>query len=191
MTMDWPAIQPAPTHLVEALANRHLSLCGFMAAGKTLGGQRLAVRLALPFVDLDDYLTATLGRTPAALIGQEGEVAFRALEADALQRVLDSEPSVVALGGGTLLRDENRSLVRDRAVVVHLKVSAETARARALAENDRDRPLLGETLEDTRRRLEARRIAYDCCDFEVDADCSDPEAVTAAVLAGLGHLSAL
>jgi shikimate kinase len=189
--MDWPAIQPAPTHLVEALANRHLCLCGFMAAGKTLVGHRLAVRLALPFVDLDDYLTRTRGRTPAALIGQEGEAAFREIEADALHRVLNGKPSVVALGGGTLLRDENRALVLDRAIVVHLKVSAETARARALAETDRDRPLLGETLEDTRRRLEERRIAYACCDFEVDADCSDPEAVTAAVLAGLGHLSAL
>jgi shikimate kinase len=76
-----------------------LVLVGGSGAGKTTLGQELAHRLALPFVDLDATVETRAGRPIAALFAQAGEAAFRALEQDTLQGLLD-RPAVVALGGG-------------------------------------------------------------------------------------------
>ena len=191
MTTEWPAAIAAETVVsAPALDGRHLCLCGFMAAGKTLVGRRLAVRLALPFIDLDERVIAQTGRTPAALIHAEGEAAFRQHEARALEEALNGPQSVIALGGGALLIDASLAAVRARAVLVHLRVSAETARLRALSQPEQARPLLGEDLDETRARLSARAALYAQSDVEVDADGADPSAVTAAVLAGLERLTA-
>jgi shikimate kinase len=97
---------------------------------------------------------------------------------------------VIALGGGALLVDASLAAVRARAALVHLRVSAETARLRALSQPEQARPLLGEDLDETRARLSARAALYAQSDVEVDADGADPSAVTAAVLAGLERLTA-
>jgi len=191
LTTEWPAAIAAES-VVEApsLEGQHLCLCGFMAAGKTLVGRRLAVRLGLPFIDLDERVITQTGRTPAALMHADGEAAFRQHEARALEGALNGPQSVIALGGGALLLDASRAAVRARSVLVHLRVSAETARARALSQPDQARPLLGDNLEETRARLSARVAHFVQSDLEVDADGADPAAVTAAVLAGLERLKA-
>lgn len=74
---------------------------GFMGAGKSTVGARLARRLGLPFIDLDQEITRREGMTPAALIEGLGVPAFRARERAALDAVLAGPPAVLACGGGT------------------------------------------------------------------------------------------
>jgi len=87
----------------------HLFLYGPPGSGKTTIGQILAQRLDLPFIDLDALIVETARQSIPDIFAAEGEAGFRARESDALRRVIDGAPAVVGLGGGALLRDENRA----------------------------------------------------------------------------------
>ncbi|MDR3685413.1 MAG: shikimate kinase [Coriobacteriia bacterium] len=138
----------------------HIFLIGFMGAGKTTVARLLADRLNRPCVDVDDIIEASAGRSVRAIFEDEGEVAFRALESEALLSLESAQPSVVACGGGIVLRDENRSVLKRLGCVVYLKVSAGETLARVGA--DGTRPLLsgpGGVLAAT-SLLEARETLY-------------------------------
>jgi shikimate kinase len=102
----------------------HVLLIGFMGSGKSTVGRMLARRTGRPFVDLDEVIAASTGKTIASVFEDEGEEAFRVSEHAALVALRQKSPSVVACGGGIVLRGENRALL------VYLKVSAEEALAR-------------------------------------------------------------
>jgi shikimate kinase len=108
----------------------HVLLIGFMGSGKSTVGRMLARRTGRPFVDLDEVIAASTGKTIASVFEDEGEEAFRVSEHAALVALRQKSPSVVACGGGIVLRGENRALLRDAGTVVYLKVSAEEALAR-------------------------------------------------------------
>jgi len=92
--------------------NQRIVILGFMACGKTTVGQELARQLNSQFVDLDSFINERERRSPAEIITQDGESAFRELETLALCDVLqDKNARVIALGGGTWTIPANRTLV--------------------------------------------------------------------------------
>jgi shikimate kinase len=103
---------------------RTVALVGLRCAGKTSVGRRLAAALDRPFVDLDDR-TAARGEAPSAgeLLQAVGLEAFRRLEAEALDDVLDHEPaSILATGGGVVETERCRRRLADEADVAWLVV---------------------------------------------------------------------
>src|ERR1041385_7174646 len=87
-------------------------IIGFMACGKTEVARVVANELNLKMVDLDEEITWVEHRSPAELIREEGENAFRNIETASLQRVLArNESSVIALGGGAWIQPANRQLL--------------------------------------------------------------------------------
>ncbi|MEO6317557.1 MAG: shikimate kinase [Acidimicrobiales bacterium] len=99
----------------------HVVLVGLMGSGKTTVGRRLAVRLDRHFVDADAALEEIADRTIAEIFEQDGEAAFRDLESDTLEELLEHhEPCVIASGGGLVLRSDNRARLRRRDVTVVL-----------------------------------------------------------------------
>jgi 3-dehydroquinate synthetase len=116
--------------VVAHALGRHLALVGFMGAGKSSVGARVAERLGRPFVDLDLEVERRTGRSVQEHFAA-GEGAFRALEESVCADVLAAgEPAVVALGGGAILSERTRSLLRARAFAVLLEVDADTAWSR-------------------------------------------------------------
>ena len=101
---------------------RHVVLVGLMGSGKTTVGRRLAARLERHFVDADAALEAIADRPIAEIFDHDGEAAFRALEADTFEELLEHhEPCVIASGGGLVLGEANRArLRRPDVTVVHL-----------------------------------------------------------------------
>src|SRR5579864_6530917 len=91
-------------------------LVGFMGAGKTTVGRELARLLNWSFYDLDALIEGRTGRTVPALFAEQGESAFRKLEAQTLRELfetLEDEPAVVALGGGAFAQEAIRQTIRD------------------------------------------------------------------------------
>ena len=120
-----------------------LSLMGFMGCGKSSVGRELARLLCCPFMDLDDVIEEAEGRSIPDIFASDGEAAFRRMEAEHLQILLDSHniSAVVALGGGTVMRKECAEMVREKTMCVYLRATVETL-VRNLDGESENRPML-------------------------------------------------
>ena len=102
-------------------------LVGYRATGKSTLAARLAERWGFDWFDTDDVVEARAGKRIADIFAQDGEPAFRDLEAAVVAELAnDPRPMVLATGGGVPLREENRRILRERGVVVWLTATVET-----------------------------------------------------------------
>jgi shikimate kinase len=136
-----------------------------MGAGKSAVGRRLAKRLGLPFVDLDQEIETRSGRTIPELFRERGEAAFRALEAEILEQWSRGEASVIATGGGVVEREANLAAMLRTGRVLWLDVPFDTLLQR-LARGGDQRPLFHNP-EQARRLYESRLGAYARCDLRI------------------------
>src|SRR5688572_28682778 len=90
----------------------HIFLYGPPGTGKSTIGKIIADNLKIPFIDLDRVIESSAGKSIPEIMEAQGESAFRDLETKALKESVDHAKNVtniVALGGGALLREENRN----------------------------------------------------------------------------------
>jgi shikimate kinase len=150
---------------MRSKARHCIALIGPRGAGKSELGARLAAKRARPFFDLDREIELAQGRTIGALFTEEGEAAFRAIEAETLEGVIVRPGIVLAPGGGALLRPESRELLRRGSFCVFLDVAADVLEARLAAGPERPRltdlPFADEIREVGRRR---RPLYLECAD---------------------------
>ena len=172
------------------MLERPLVLTGFMGSGKSSVGRVLAKRLACPFVDLDAEIVAAAGRSVNDIFAQDGEQAFRSLENTCLERVLGGDCSVIATGGGVVVSDENRSMMRSRGIVVNLVVSLPQVLRRLHGASDR--PLFAGSDGANRVKLlmDDRKQFYADADIRIDTDGKSVEDVAAEILRFVEELRA-
>lgn len=120
---------------------RHCFLIGFMGCGKSYWGKRLADRLGLPFLDLDDFIVTQTGKNIVDIFAEGGESGFRAVEKQALHALADLDPSIVATGGGTPCFYDNMNWMNQIGTTIYLKASP-TLLADRLQHEKEFRPLL-------------------------------------------------
>ena len=150
--------------------NSNIVLIGFMGCGKSSIGRRLAGRLGHEFLDSDELITARAGRSITEIFAIEGEEHFRNRETVELRELIDASKIVLATGGGAVLREENREILRRIGTVVWLHADPDTLFARAT--RSRKRPLL--EVENPRNTfntlLESRLPLYQqACSLKFDA----------------------
>ena len=131
-----------------------IALIGMMGCGKSTMGRLLAQRLGAPFLDLDEEIERFEERTIPEIFAASGDAGFRLCETAALRRALALSPRVIATGGGIVTREENVSLLRERALVVWLCRPLEEMIADVSAEG---RPNLAGGKEERMRTLYAVR----------------------------------
>ncbi|MDQ6712490.1 MAG: 3-dehydroquinate synthase [Candidatus Dormibacteraeota bacterium] len=155
-------------------------LIGFMGSGKSTVGPHLAQRLERPFVDLDDMVVEDAGRSVAEIFSAEGEAGFRERESRCLQRALERDGFVVAVGGGAPLREENWARIRSGNTVVAL--TAEAGELARRLNGSSDRPLLQRNGSSAFSSLLPSRLPrYLEADLIVKTDGLDPVAVAEQV----------
>lgn len=147
-------------------------LTGFMGAGKTAVGMRLAERLELPFLDLDEIIEEVSGTSVREIFASQGEDEFRRRERLALKQALESPEGIVAAGGGTLVEARNRELVHGRAVTVWLNTPLEVIESRLDRGDRASRPLYGD-LSQVRELFQRRLPAYRLADLTIDVGVED------------------
>jgi shikimate kinase len=108
----------------------HLTLIGYRATGKTTLARLLAQRLGWDWIDADVEIERRAGKSIARIFAEQGEPAFRDLEAEAIADLCRRDRLVLAAGGGAPLRPESRRAMRDDGKVVWLMAQPQTILAR-------------------------------------------------------------
>ena len=94
-----------------------------MGSGKTTIGQRVAKRLEMEFLDCDQNLEKQTGASINLIFDVEGESGFRKRESKLLKVLSSRQNVLVATGGGIVLKEENRELLKQTGLVVYLQTS--------------------------------------------------------------------
>ena len=159
-----------------------IALTGFMGSGKTTVGKVLADFLGCPFMDLDDLVVKKAGKSIPDIFAQDGEPAFRQLEAQVLRKTVEKyaeSTAVLALGGGAVLAPSSAALLHEKTVCIYLRASLETLLTRLEGETA-GRPLADASLAD---RLAAREPIYEeTAHVIIDTDGLSPDEVADEII---------
>ena len=160
-----------------------LVLIGAPGAGKSTVGKALSEKLNREFLDTDALIQDSTGKTITDIFVVDGEEAFRAIELKVLADVLNSENTVISLGGGAPISEQAQRLITDsQSLVIFLDVSLATAAPRVGF--NRDRPLLlGNPRAQWQALSDKRRPIYErLADVVIKVDEMDVDAIVTAIV---------
>ena len=163
-----------------------LFIVGYKSSGKTTLGRKLAKRLELAFVDLDEYIEQQEGKSIPEVFLEIGEKEFRRKEREALRQVINMDNILVSTGGGAPCHHDNMSLMEQWGDIIYLKVDDETLITRLKIDADH-RPLIkGKTEEELRTYLADLRQRcereYERARFVVDGNRAEIEIIVEQLL---------
>ena len=164
-----------------------LFLIGYRGSGKTTVGRLVADWLGWPFLDADTVLEERYGRSIREIFAAEGEAGFRDKESVVLADLCTRTNLVIATGGGIVLRDENRALLKRHGFVAWLTADPATLLARIQADPTtaaRRPALAGGGLAEIEQLLAVREPLYrTCADVIIPVGALSPEQAADAILA--------
>lgn len=165
----------------------NIFLTGYRATGKTSVAKLLATALSKEVVDADVYLEQEAGMTIAEIFVAEGEQGFRARETAVVRKLAARENTVIALGGGAVLREENRQLLVGRGTTVWLTASPDVIYERMTTDplTGQRRPNLTSTggLQEVQDLLTQRNPLYrQVAHHTIDTEGLSPEQVAFEVI---------
>ena len=132
-------------------------LLGFMGAGKST----IARGLDPDYIDMDALIEERLGMSITNFFAEKGEVAFRQVESEVLADLLKTD-RVVSTGGGVVISQRNRDLLKTNPDNIYLKADFETLYQRIAADKDNQRPLfLNHNKEELSRIFQERQTWYE------------------------------
>lgn len=184
--------QPATDH--GQRTTDRLFLIGYRGTGKSTVAKFVADGLSWSHVDADDEIEHLAGKTISDIFAEQGEPAFRDLEEQVVKQLASRQQTVVALGGGAVLREASRDRLKKAGPVVWLTAAPATIAARLSQDSSTGsrRPSLtgGGVLQEVAQVLTAREPLYrECATLVVDTEGKSPRQVAAEILSTLTHAS--
>ena len=169
---------------------RNIFLVGPMGVGKTTVGRALAQQLHLEFIDSDQEIERRAGANIAWIFDVEGESGFRERETAVLDDLTQLEDVLIATGGGSVLRPENREFLRTRGLVIFLDTSLDMQIKRTA--KDKKRPLLQtDNPAAVLRELKTFRdpLYYELADIKVAVGDSSGRRIITSIVRKLGKIN--
>jgi XRE family aerobic/anaerobic benzoate catabolism transcriptional regulator len=164
------------------LRAQHIALIGLRGAGKTSVGRALALKLGVPFVELNKDIEVAAGMSVGEIHSLYGQSGYRRYERECLERAITTYPAVVLSAPGSLVSEaDTYNLLLAHFLTIWLKASPEQHMARVVAQGDL-RPMAGhdEAMADLKRILEGREPFYRQADLTLDTSgLSEPQSVAA------------
>lgn len=164
-------------------------LIGFMGVGKTTIGKIIAKKLKLNFVDMDNYIEKTEGKSISKIFEEYGEQRFRELESESLKDLIKSDNIVISTGGGIVTTKENSDILKKEKIVIFLDGNTQTILNHLSKEIDK-RPLLSNSknVENTISNLLNQRYEKynSICDIKIDINEKNIEEVVSQILVNIG-----
>ncbi len=167
----------------------NIFLIGYRGSGKTTVAKHLSAQLGCPWVDADVELERCAGKSITTIFAEDGEEAFRDLESRVVAQWAERDQTIVALGGGAVLRQENRTAIAT-GTTVWLQATAETLARRITADptSAARRPSLtggGSEAEISEVLAQRTEIYRQCADFQVDTEGKTPLEVADEIVSQL------
>jgi len=160
----------------EKCKKENIVIIGMSGAGKSSVGKYISHKLNMEFIDTDDIIIETTGKTIDKIFEEYGEVFFRHLEADLIKKIHLFEKKVISTGGGVILNSNNINLLKEKGVVFFLLAEVDTLYKNLLTDlsDDNRRPLLknAQNLYDTIKNLYMNRKDkyFSFADYIIDVD---------------------
>ena len=153
-----------------------------MGSGKSTIGRKLSKLLKYSFIDTDSEIEEDQGCSVAEIFKYGGEECFRRMETRLLEKLKNVENSVIATGGGIVIREQNQRLLQEIGKRVYLKVSQEELQQRL--KNDRNRPLLKKTNPGkvVQEMMKERGLLYEQAECIVDACQRSPHQIASEII---------
>jgi shikimate kinase len=172
--------------ILARLGDRSIVLIGMMGVGKSSIGRRLGSRLGVPFVDADTEIERAAGMSIADIFARHGEAAFRSGEARVIARLLNGGPQVLATGGGAVMIEATRALIKERGVSIWLSAELDVL-LRRISKRKAERPMLqtedpAATLRDL---LTTREPIYAQADITVQSRDVPHDAIVTEIIEAL------
>ena len=157
-------------------------LTGFMGSGKSVVAKELRRALSFPMLDMDEEIERREKRSISEIFAAEGEGYFREVETAVLRDLSGRDILIIACGGGVILREENRRIMKESGTTVYLSAKPETIYSRVFQSTTR--PLLRgkKSVEEIREMMEERRPYYEAvADLTLQTDPLTPPEVAAKI----------
>ncbi len=164
-----------------------VSLIGYRATGKTTVARLLSEALGCPWVDSDREIERQAGKSIAEIFAEDGELAFRNFEERIIAELCMKKELILATGGGAIMRENTRRILKESGPVLWLTASAETILERMNGDSTTktSRPSLTNlsALDEIRRLLEYREPMYrECATMEITTELCSPEEIAQQLL---------
>ncbi|HHU92867.1 MAG TPA: shikimate kinase [Halanaerobiaceae bacterium] len=148
-----------------------IALIGFMGSGKSSVGRELARRLAYSFIDTDQEIERKSRMTIPEIFKTYGEAYFRQLEEEVLVEIIENNKEMVlATGGGIILSESNRSILREKTTIILLQAGAEELYNRVREEKNRPLLAVKDPLAEIKRLLAEREDYYNIADLKINTE---------------------
>lgn len=139
---------------------QNVILIGFMGSGKSTLGQKIAKGLHFDFVDTDELIVASAGKSIREIFADDGEDSFRIHETSILGSLAGRSGLVISTGGGIILRPENRAILKQLGFIVWLDAPEEVIADRVSRNSNRPLVQTENPRETIARLLDQRRPLY-------------------------------
>lgn len=164
----------------------NIFLIGPMGSGKSTVGKELSLKLRRNFYDSDYEIQKYTGLDVKSIFKLEGELAFRRIEENLIEKLTQMEGIILSTGGGTITSKKNRHLLILRGNVIYLKVSISKQIYRT--KNDQNRPLLQNMIDNSKIDIlkflhkERNNIYHKTADYMISTDISSIQNIVNEIL---------